>query len=160
MSLQYLKNIEKYNLSEPTAISKLTYEQIKDELIEEVKRVKPDIKLVESDDYMVLLEVCAYRETYLRNMMNIDIKKMLPHYSSGVDLDNFIFAFYGGEKRVDGEDDAAFFERAKLSLHSYARAGIKETFEYWTKSFNALIYDALASRVSPGVVPIVYSTSG
>lgn len=152
----YLKNLEKYNLPEPTAISKLTFEDIKAEIISDIKTIKPDIQLVESDDYMVMLEAFAYRELYLRNLINEDIKKMLPHYSSGTDLDNFIFSFFGGEERLDGEDDLAFLQRAKLSLNSYSSAGSEQSYEYWTKSFSANIYDVKATKKSAGVVQIVY----
>ena len=150
----YLKNLEKYNLPEPTAISKLSFEEIKAEIIANIKALKPDIELVESDDYMVMLEAFAYRELYLRNLINEDIKKMLPHYSGGADLDNFIFSFFGGEKRLDGEDDLAFLERAKLSLNSYSSAGSEQSYEYWTKSFSANIYDVKAIKKSAGVVLI------
>ncbi len=152
----YLKNLEKYNLPEPTAISKLSFEEIKAEIIANIKALKPDIELVESDDYMVMLEAFAYRELYLRNLINEDIKKMLRHYSGGADLDNFIFSFFGGEKRLDGEDDLAFLERAKLSLNSYSSAGSEQSYEYWTKSFSANIYDVKAIKKSAGVVLIVY----
>ena len=55
----YLKNLEKYNLPEPTAISKLSFEEIKAEIIANIKALKPDIELVESDDYMVMLEALS-----------------------------------------------------------------------------------------------------
>jgi phage-related baseplate assembly protein len=46
----------------------------------------------------------------LRNRFNSAIKKMLPHYSSGADLDNFVFAYYGGELRLQGEEPTANYE--------------------------------------------------
>lgn len=36
--LNYLKNLEKYNLPEPTAISKLDFEAVKKEIIEDIKK--------------------------------------------------------------------------------------------------------------------------
>jgi len=74
--LDYLKNLEKYNLKEPKAISKLSFEEIKEQIIEDIKKQRPNIKLVQSDDFMLLIETFAYRELYLRNLINEDLKKM------------------------------------------------------------------------------------
>jgi phage-related baseplate assembly protein len=35
---------------------------------------------------------------------------MLPHYCQGDDLDHFVFAFYGGEQRLQGEEPTALYE--------------------------------------------------
>jgi len=157
--LDYLKNLEKYNLQEPTAISKLSFEDIKEQIIKDIKKQRPKIKLVQSDDFMLLIETFAYREIYLRNLINEDLKKMLPHYSSGADLDNFIFAFFGGEQRLENEDDMSFLIRAKASLNKYSSAGSEQSYKYWVKSFSANIYDVKVFNKSAGVVKIVYALS-
>ncbi len=153
----YLKNLEKYNLLEPTAISKKSFEEIKQDIVKDIES-KNSIKLIESDDFMPVVETFAYREQYLRNLINEIIKKMLPHYSSGDDLDNFIFAFFGGMLRLENEEDMAFLERARLSLNSYSSAGSDKSYIFWTKNFDKNIYDVKPLKKEDAVVQIIYAS--
>ncbi len=61
----------------------------------------------ESDPNMMQIEAFSYKELALRKRINKLIRAMLPHLSSGDDLDNFIFAFYAGEQRHLGEEPTA-----------------------------------------------------
>jgi len=95
------------SLPTPTIFEEVKVEEIVKQHISIVKTLKPDIELIESDSNMLQIEAFAYREMLLINMFNSAIKKMLPHYSKGTDLDNFIFGFYGGEKRLKGVEPTA-----------------------------------------------------
>lgn len=90
------------SLPTPKIFTEVKIEDIVVQNIAIVKEINPDINLVESDSNMLQIEAFAYREMLLRNMFNSAIKTMLPHYCKGDDLDNFVFGFYGGEKRLEG----------------------------------------------------------
>jgi phage-related baseplate assembly protein len=131
----------KYNLPDPTAIEEISFESIVDENIAFTQALIPDWKPTESDPWMIAIESFSYKELYLRMKMNEDKKKMLPHLSSGSDLENFIFGFYGGITRLEGESDEEFLDRAMLSLNRFTTAGSRKSYEYHTYSADARIDD-------------------
>jgi len=95
------------NLPIPSLFLGVNIEDIIVENTDIVKDLQPDWKPIESDPNMMQIEAFSYKELLLRNMINGLIKKMLPHYSSGTDLDNFVFGFYGGEQRLEGANPTA-----------------------------------------------------
>jgi len=131
----------KYNLPTPTAIEELSYEKILTDNVSFAKKLLPTWQPVESDEYMILLESQSNKELHFRAFINELVKKMLPHYSSGSDLDNFIFGFYGGIRRLDNENDAEFLERAMLSVNRFSTAGPSEAYKYHTYEADARVGD-------------------
>lgn len=67
----------------------------------------PEIELIESGTHLMHLEDISYRRALFNTALNNQIKKMLPHFCEGEDLDHFVFAFYGGEQRHLGEEPTA-----------------------------------------------------
>ncbi len=147
-----------YNLPTPTAIETLSYESILEENISYLKELLPKWEPVESDTYMLLLESLSYKELHNRTQDNLKIQKMLPHLSSGADLDNFIFGFYGGVKRVEDESDEEFMDRALLSVNRFSTAGSVESYEYHTYRASAKVDDVKVVSPSAGEV-VVYIAS-
>jgi len=75
-----------------------------------MKGLNPDWEPIQSDSNMMQIEAFSYKEVMLINTFNNAIKKMLPHYCEDDDLDNFIFGFYAGEKRLKGSYPSASYE--------------------------------------------------
>lgn len=98
-------------LPAPTILQETAIEKIIEEnttLTKELMKEKNiDWEPCESDPNMMQIEAFSYKELALRKLINKLIKAMLPHLSSGDDLDNFIFAFYAGEERHLGEEPTA-----------------------------------------------------
>lgn len=131
----------KYNLPAPTVIEELSYEKTLSDNVSFAKELLPNWQAVESDKYMILLESQSNKELHFRAFINSLIKKMLPHYSSGSDLDNFIFGLYGGVTRLSNENDAEFLERAMLSVNRFSTAGPTKAYEYHTYKADARVAD-------------------
>lgn len=93
---------------------KIFVEQKVETILEELKTVflqrHPEVKLIESDTILMQLEDMAYRKALYSTSLNNKIKQMLPHFCKGEDLDHFVFAFYGGETRLQGEEPTALYE--------------------------------------------------
>lgn len=99
------------NLPLPTILEMPSYLEIKEQNIEILQQIKQDNYLpLEDDDVLLIVEAFAYRELYLRAMVNLKIKNMLPHYAEGSDLDNFVWGFYGGVTRLQGAYPYADFK--------------------------------------------------
>lgn len=93
---------------------KIFVEQHTEDILKELKQNflqrQPHINLVESDTILMQLEDMAYRKALYSVALNNKIKQMLPHFCQGQDLDHFVFAFYGGEQRLQGEEPTAMYE--------------------------------------------------
>ena len=131
----------KYNLPLPTAIEVVTFETVLAENVEIMKGLLKDWIPVESDPYMIVLEAFSYKELQNRLNDNEKIKKMIPHLTSGGDLDVVLFSYFGGIKRLENENDEDFLDRAVLSLNRSSTAGAYKTYEYHTYSANEIIED-------------------
>jgi len=144
------------NLPQPTVIETIDYDVIVADIKKYITASKPDLQIVESDDYATMIEAFAYRELHLRAKLNYAITQMLPHLSTGANLDNFIAAFYGNITRLEGESDTDFYNRAKNSLYSHSTAGARGSYIFHTKSFSRYITDVNVISPSPGVIKIYY----
>jgi phage-related baseplate assembly protein len=79
----------------------------------------PEYQLLESDPVMMSIRLQANREVMIKTAVNKKLKEMLPQYATGADLDNYIFGFYGGMRRLLGEEPTAIYQfklTAPLSL--------------------------------------------
>ena len=131
----------KYNLPVPTAIEVISLEEIIQENVKIFKEQMPEWLPVETDAWMIAIESFSYKELFLRKKINEKILKMLPQYSNKADLDNFVFSFYGGIKRIKNESDDKFLERAMLSVNRFSTAGSANAYIYYTLLNNALVQD-------------------
>ena len=110
-------------LPSPSILELPSFSEILEDNKTLLKKVNSDYNLmIEDDNIMPLLEAFAYRELHLRAMVNLKVKNMLPHYATGNDLDNFIFGFYGGVRRLKGAYPYATFE-FKLKKESLLHEG-------------------------------------
>ena len=112
-------SVEIANLEPPTILETLSYAEILKQNVELFKNKNSAYQLeLEDDDVMPLLEAFAYRELHLRATITQKVKNMMPHYAEGTDLDNFVFAFYGGITRVAGAYPYANFRFTLEDEHS------------------------------------------
>jgi len=95
-------------LPKPTVLQELDYEAILSENIKNFKKLAPDWKPLESDEFKIILEAFAYRELYLRAYFNELAKAFFLSTASGANLDNFA-VFYGLE-RLKGAKPYAKYE--------------------------------------------------
>lgn len=126
------------NLPEPKIFTELKFEEVKAQNIEIMKGLNPTWVAIESDANMMQIEAFSYKEVMLRSMFNKAIKKMLPHFSTGADLDNFAFGFYAGETRLKGEYPSAsyeFFLEEVLSTDVIIPKGFELSDGYFNTSY-------------------------
>jgi phage-related baseplate assembly protein len=113
--------------------------------------------LVESDPAFKILEVCAYRETLLRQRVNDAAKAIMLAYATGADLDNLVALF--GVERLDGESDSALRLRGHIALEGYSTAGPIGSYTFHALSASAEVKDVDIFSPEPGeVVVTVLST--
>lgn len=131
-------------------IEQLSFEEILSQMKEElVRRDASFTVLVESDPAIKILEIAAWRELLLRQMINEAAKSNLLKFATGKNLDT-LAEFYGVE-RQEGEDDERFRKRVKTKI---AAGGSKEHYRYHALSADARVKDALVESKVPGSVQI------
>ncbi|MBL4774487.1 MAG: baseplate J/gp47 family protein [Mariprofundus sp.] len=162
----------------PEVIEDLSYEAILQDLIVEFQGIMPDYQPLESDMYMPLFEVFAYREMHLRHRINSASKSLLLTYAVGSDLEHIAFTYYNGTSRlvVDPGDDNAtpprpviyesddrLRERCRLSLYAYSTAGPIGAYKFHAMTASADIKDVKVAKHTPApgdVTLYVLSTIG
>lgn len=159
----------------PDVIEPLDFEQILSEMLTELAERAPELDAqVESEPFVKLLEVCAYRELQLRARINDAARAVMLPYSTGTDLDN-LGALFGVERLLVSpavptaippiaavyESDSDFRYRIQLSLEGLSTAGPEGAYIFHALSADGQVLDASATSPSPGQVLItVLSRSG
>lgn len=120
-------------------LSPMSFEEALEIVLEQVKKVFPDYKRLESDDFSVILEAFAYMLALQDQKRVHSIKAMLLTTSKGEDLDN-LCAMYG-TSRIEGsypyaeyrfslssplKNDVLIPKRLELSDEGEHRAFLKE----------------------------------
>ena len=108
--------------------------------------------LVESDPAIKILEVAAWRELLLRQMINEAAKSNILRFATRKNLDNLV-EFYGVE-RQEGDDDERFRKRIKAKIVGWNTGRSKEHYRYHALSADARVKDALVESKLPGSVRI------
>ena len=139
-----MNTIDFSTLPPPSVVETISFESILAAMKADLVARDPAFTaLVESDPAMKILEVCAYRETLLRQRVNDAAKSVMLAYAVGADLDQ-LAALYNVERKVitpadDStippteavmEADADFRRRVLLSLDGLATAGAKNAYIY------------------------------
>lgn len=152
----------------PDVIEPLDFEQILDAMLADLLERSPELDAhVESEPFMKLLEVCAYRELQLRARINDAARAVMLPYSAGADLDN-LGALFGVERLEINpadmtaippiaavyESDSDFRYRIQLSLEGLSTAGPEGAYIYHALSADGQVLDASATSPSPGQVLI------
>jgi phage-related baseplate assembly protein len=133
-----------------------------------------DVLQLESEPVVKLLEVCAFRETVLRQRVNEAAKANMLAYALGADLDNLGALFGVTRLLIDaGDPDAvppvpATYEtdddyryRITLALEGYSTAGPEGAYIFHALSADGDVLDASAISPTPGdVVVTVLSSTG
>jgi len=159
----------------PDVIEPLDFEQILSEMLTELADRAPELDAqIESEPFMKVLEVCAYRELQLRARINDAARAVMLPYSAGADRDN-LGALVGVERLLISpavptavppiaavyESDSDFRYRIQLSLEGLSTAGPEGAYIFHALSADGQVLDASATSPSPGQVLItVLSRSG
>ncbi len=159
----------------PDVIEPLDFEQILAAMLADLFDRAPELDAqVESEPFMKVLEVCAYRELQLRARINDAARAVMLPYSTGTDLDN-LGSLFGVERLLISpavptavppiaavyESDSDFRYRIQLSLEGLSTAGPEGPYIFHALSADGQVLDASATSPSPGQVLItVLSRSG
>lgn len=152
----------------PDVIEPLDFEQILTAMLAALLERAPELDAqVESEPFMKVLEVCAYRELQLRARINDAARAVMLPYSTGADLDN-LGALFGVERLEINpadltaippvaavfESDSDFRHRIQLSLEGLSTAGPEGAYIYHALSADGQVLDASATSPLPGRVVI------
>lgn len=159
----------------PDVIEPLDFEQILAVMLADLLERAPELDAqIESEPFMKVLEVCAYRELQLRARINDAARAVMLPYSAGADLDN-LGSLFGVERLLISpavptavppiaavyESDSDFRYRIQLSLEGLSTAGPEGAYIFHALSADGQVLDASATSPSPGQVLItVLSRSG
>ncbi|QGZ31491.1 baseplate assembly protein [Stutzerimonas stutzeri] len=150
----------------PEVIEPLDFEQILTAMLADLIERAPELDAqIESEPFVKLLEVCAYRELQLRARINDAARAVMLPYSSGTDLDN-LGALFGVTRlqislaNPDAvppvaavyEGDSEFRYRIQLSLEGLSTAGPEGAYIFHALSADGQVMDASATSPSPGQV--------
>ncbi|WP_313103799.1 baseplate assembly protein [Stutzerimonas nitrititolerans] len=152
----------------PDVIEPLDFEQILSEMLTELAERAPELDAqVESEPFVKLLEVCAYRELQLRARINDAARAVMLPYSTGTNLDN-LGALFGVERLLVSpavptaippiaavyESDGDYRYRIQLSLEGLSTAGPEGAYIFHALSADGQVLDASAISPTPGQVLI------
>lgn len=166
------------NLSQiaaPDVVEQISFEDILAAMIADLQARDPSFSaLVESDPAYKILEVCAYRETLIRQRTNEAARAVMLAYAAGSDLDQL-----GANVNVQRlvitpadpdtvpptaavvESDDDFRARIQLSFEGYTTAGSEGSYVFHGLSADGDVKDIQAVSPSPGNVTVyVLSRTG
>ncbi len=159
----------------PDVIEQLDFEQILAAMLADLLDRAPELDAqIESEPFVKLLEVCAFRELQLRARINDAARAVMLPYSTGTDLDN-LGALFGVERLMLSpavptaippipavyESDSDFRYRIQLSLEGLSTAGPEGAYIFHALSADGQVLDASAISPTPGQVLItVLSRAG
>ena len=167
--------IDLSTLPAPDVVETLDYEVILAAMLADLQARDPAFTaLLESDPAYKILEVCAYRETIIRQRVNDAARATMLAYALGADLDQ-IGALLGVTRLevepadLDAvppvaavmESDTEFRRRIQLSLEGFSTAGPQGAYVFHALSADGDVLDAGATSPSPGNVTVsVLSRTG
>lgn len=152
----------------PDVIEPLDFEQILAAMLADLLDRAPELDAqIESEPFVKLLEVCAFRELQLRARINDAARAVMLPYSTGADLDN-LGALFGVERLMLSpavptaippipavyESDSDFRYRIQLSLEGLSTAGPEGAYIFHSLSADGQVLDASAISPTPGEVLI------
>lgn len=161
----------------PNAVEQFDYQTILAAMVADLKSRDPAFTaIVESDPAYKVLEVCAYRETLVRQRCNEAVKAVTLAYAEYDDLDN-IAANYNVQRKVlvpanpnsipptpaVMESDDELRRRVQLSFEGFTTAGSRGSYVFHALGADADVLDADAygPPETPGVVRVaVLSRTG
>lgn len=150
----------------PSVVETIDFETILAAMIADLQVRWPEFTaLVESDPAYKILEVCAYRETVLRQRINEAARSVMLAYSTGADLENLAALFGVTRLVIDPgdpealppvpatmESDSDLRRRVQLSLEGFSTAGPSGAYIFHALSADGDVLDASAISPAPGDV--------
>lgn len=160
--------IDLAQVAAPNVVEPLDFEQILAATLADLLERAPELDAqVESEPFMKLLEVCAYRELLLRQRINDAARAVMLPYSTGTDLDNLGTLFGVTRLLITPadltatppvaamyENDSDFRYRIQLSLEGLSTAGPEGAYVFHALSADGQVLDASATSPAPGEVLI------
>jgi phage-related baseplate assembly protein len=151
-------------LPPPAIVEALTFETILADLIARVQEVMPAFDAtVDSDPAVKILQLWAYRELLLRQMVDDAGRQLLTAYATGANLDHL--ASLVGVERLEldpgdeeqgiaptMESDDDLRQRIVLAAESFSCAGPELAYIFHAKSAHPDVLDASATSPEPGEV--------
>lgn len=162
-------------LPAPAVVEQLSFESIVADMIADLQSRDPTFTaLLESDPAYKIIEVCAYRETLLRQRANDACYGVMLAFAAGADLDQLganvnvqrLLLDAGDPTAVPPvpptyESDNDFRARIQLSAEGYTTAGSEGSYVYHALSADGDVKDASAISPAPGQVTVyVLSRTG
>lgn len=164
-------------LPPPDAVEQFDYQTILAEMVADLQARDPAFSaLVESDPAYKVLEVCAYRETLIRQRNNEAVFAVMLAYAEGADLDQLAANRYMERLTITPanpntipptpavmESDADLRRRIQLSFEGFTTAGSRGAYVFHALGADADVLDADAygPPETPGVVRVaVLSRTG
>lgn len=164
-------------LPPPDAVEQFDYQTILAEMVADLQSRDPAFSaLVESDPAFKVLEVCAYRETLIRQRTNEAVFAVMLAYADGADLDQLAAGRYLQRLTITPanpntipptpavmESDADLRRRIQLSFEGFTTAGSRGAYVFHALGADADVLDADAygPPETPGVVRVaVLSRTG
>lgn len=156
------QNLDLGGLAAPDIIEPLDYEQITQQLKQQLISINPQYSnalQLESEPLTIALQAFAYRELLLRQRVNEAVRSNLLAFASGNDL-NQLAAFYGVTRQQNEQDDALRI-RTKNRILGSSTAGGEAHYKYQALSASADIRDVSVDSPEPGKVRVsVLAKSG
>lgn len=151
----------------PGIVETLSAEDIVAAMLADLQQRDPTFNaLVESDPAYKILEICAYRETLIRQRVNDGAKACMLAYATGADLDNLVALFGVTRKTITPADpdtvpptpavmesDEELRARTLLALDGFSTAGPAGAYKFHALTV-AEVLDASATSPNPGDVVI------
>lgn len=142
-------------LPAPDIIEALDYEQIVDQLKQQLLTRNPDyseLLNLESEPLVIAIEAFAYRELLLRQQINEAVRSNLLAFAQGADLDQ-LGAFYGVDRQTS-ETDEPLRLRIKDRILGSSTAGGEAHYRYQAFSVSTDIRDIAVDSPEPGRVRV------
>jgi phage-related baseplate assembly protein len=164
-------------LPPPDAVEQFDFQTILAEMVADLQSRDPAFSaLVESDPAFKVLEVCAYRETLIRQRTNEAVFAVMLAYADGSDLDHLAANRYLERLTITPanpnsipptaavmESDTDLRRRIQLSFEGFTTAGSRGAYVFHALGADADVLDADAygPPETPGVVRVaVLSRTG
>lgn len=88
-------------LQPPQSVEAISFEQVLADMLADLRRRDPDYNTIsEADPAYKILQVCAYRETLLRQRENNKTRALMLAFATGADLDHIGVTYYNGTARL------------------------------------------------------------
>lgn len=151
-------------LPPPTIVEALTFETILADLTARVQEIMPGFDAtVDSDPAVKILQLWAYRELLLRQMVDDAGRQLLTAYATGANLDHLaslvgvarLVLDPGDEEQGIAptlESDGDLRQRIVLAAESFSCAGPELAYIFHAKSAHPDVLDASATSPEPGEV--------